>query len=107
MGKQLIQNRILGILFWLKVLFSFALAFCGFGYMANEVYLRHNNQLILFAESATPIFIDAASCSINAGSRLGRLEPPVGKKMNGFHLNWLIQTPLELRGLIKRNPSIM
>jgi hypothetical protein len=107
MGMQLIQNRILGILFWIKVLFACALAFCGFGYMANEVYTRHTSQVIAVKESAMPIVIDAALCSINQASGLGRLEPPAGEKMMGFHLNWNVQTPLQVRALLNRNPAIM
>jgi hypothetical protein len=108
MGKEFVQNRLLAVVFWFKVLFAVLSASGGLGYLCFRVYQLHRAAKVVVAERARPIEIIPESPRCQYGrSTLGRLEPPDNELMVGFHLNWQIQTPQEVRTILGRNPAIM
>ncbi|KAH9244623.1 hypothetical protein BASA81_017955 [Batrachochytrium salamandrivorans] len=58
-----------------------------------------NNQAVL-----GPVTIDPQLCQHSAA--LSRLEPPPGRLLIGFHLNWAIERPSDIRTLASWAPAI-
>jgi hypothetical protein len=108
MGKEFIQNRVLAVVFWFKVFFAVLTASAGITFLCMQVYSKHKSVMVVVAERARPIDIIPESPVCRFGrSGLGRLEPPAGEIMLGFHLDWQLQTPQDVRTILGRNPAIM
>ncbi|TPX36778.1 mannan endo-1,4-beta-mannosidase [Synchytrium endobioticum] len=89
-GKSSHSNRRLcAALFWIKTAAALALSLAGLSVLA---YMIHQKRAVA---TAPKIIIDPNSpaCQTNARTGLGRLEPPSGKMMWGFALNWAVETP--------------
>ena len=108
MGKQLTQNRILSIFFWFKVLIAVLIAAGGMAFLSQKVYFMHRSALVLKGQRAAPIEIDGTKDACNSQrTGLARLEPPNGKMITGFHLNWNIETPADIKRITGNNPGIV
>ncbi|KAJ3097272.1 hypothetical protein HDU97_005046 [Phlyctochytrium planicorne] len=113
-------------LFWSKVFAAVLISTAGLAYFAWKVYdLRQyalNNpssyqdpaELNYTATQNAPIAIPtnadgsiAADCSAGQ-SGLARLEPPNGKMLIGYHLNWKFDTPSKIKSRINnRSPAVI
>ncbi|KAJ3114083.1 hypothetical protein HDU96_002578 [Phlyctochytrium bullatum] len=122
-------------LFWTKVFIALVLATTGLAYFAYKVYdLRQyalnnpasinpgnsansnsgGNQPNAFTSTQnTPIPIPtqtdgtvAQDCSAGRNGR-ARLQPPTGRIMLGYHLNWAYDTPTNITRRIGRSPGVI
>jgi hypothetical protein len=112
MGQKESQNKLLGLIFWFKAMFAILLSSACIAYLSFQVFDKFDKAQKIRAEAAVPIVIDGAECQVEESTRtLGRLEPPAGRRMMGFHLTWdgpTKQQPLDLKKtLVGRNPAII
>jgi hypothetical protein len=108
MGKELIRNRVLSLIWYFKVLIALGIAFGGMYFLSNKVYVLRVNKLAEGRNASQAITIDSNSESCQAENQIRRrIEPPDGTIYIGFHLNWQLLTPIGAAGLIGRNPAIM
>jgi hypothetical protein len=72
------------------------------GYLTQQLYVRGKK---LADQQLGPVTIDpnSAECQFNGGSRL---EPPTGRIILGFHLDWSQTTPEQLRDKLGSTPGI-
>ncbi|TPX37522.1 mannan endo-1,4-beta-mannosidase [Synchytrium microbalum] len=77
------------VLFWIKAFIALTLSMAGMAFLAYLVYAKR------VSATAPKIVIDptSAACSATNRTGLGRLEPPAGKIMWGFAVDWAVDTP--------------
>ncbi|KAH9271575.1 hypothetical protein BASA83_006183 [Batrachochytrium salamandrivorans] len=106
MGKQdafRLRRSLCVCFFWTKCILAALMAVGGLVAMSYWVYTMRiasiNNQAVL-----GPVTIDPQLCQHSAA--LSRLEPPPGRLLIGFHLNWAIERPSDIRTLASWAPAI-
>ncbi|KAH6565842.1 hypothetical protein BASA50_000064 [Batrachochytrium salamandrivorans] len=91
-------------LFWSKCLLATLLAVGGLGGMIYKIYTIHAtayyNEPVL-----KPTIIDRDHCQYEGP--LARLEPPSGRLLVGFHLDWALQVPKDVREIIGFAPAVI
>ncbi|KAI8928796.1 glycoside hydrolase superfamily [Entophlyctis helioformis] len=99
-----LRRTLCGILFWTKCTFAFLMALGGLGYLGYMVYDMYKNAPPPLRPVLQPLSIDPLKCV--ADPSMGRLETPTGRLMVGFHLDWKLQTPLDMSRLIGFVPAV-
>lgn len=112
MGKHLSRNKLLAVVFWFKVFFSFSAGCFGLFWLSRETYILQTTAIKAKAQQdalkASPIVIDSSlpECT-SSSSSYARLEPPNSNQvMAGFHLNWAQQTPKDISLILGHSPAI-
>jgi hypothetical protein len=108
MGAVSAHNKLLSLVFHIKALFSILVSFYVLTRMSLRVNELHKLGVAISELEAKDIVINASdeSCSTE-NSPLGRLEPPLGKRLVGFHLDWAKQLPTDVFTALGESPAVL
>ncbi|KAI8928797.1 glycoside hydrolase superfamily [Entophlyctis helioformis] len=117
------RNRICGILFWVKFTVAFLMSAGGLVFLSYKVFsmykspspkavtLNGQEGQVTIGPDGKPVVAGTAppvpTCLASAAPRsLARLEPPNGRVLVGFHLDWAYDTPSRLTSRMGFRPAV-
>lgn len=103
--KKSPRQHICNTFFVIKASIAVLLGVLFLGLMGINVSLLHDKGLKQLAEETKPTLINPDDPLCNAPVIGARLEPPAGKVMLGFHLDWSKTTPVQMREKVGFTPA--
>lgn len=77
------------------------------GSLGYKVKVLHDKGVENAALVLNPVVIDPSNPLCNAPAFGSRLEPPNGKVLFGFHIDWALTTPTKLREVVDFTPAVI
>ncbi|KAI9202064.1 glycoside hydrolase superfamily [Polychytrium aggregatum] len=121
MGRQTDRRRICAFFFFVKTFLALLIAMAAIAFCAYRIYVLHGIELKKWDKGILDNLPNASACyapipgvatqtfstgNFNISSK-NRLEPPNGKFIFGFHLDWSKDLPVNISTRVGHNPALI